>query len=90
MEAVAAAVERSKAAFFHNYLDVNRDALEQLVSSLHDSGTNRHSFESYMEALDAITTADVRKALDYSLSTRPVMFSTGQTYPVPNIRELGF
>jgi len=83
------AAQRAVLRFYHESIELRRDYLDFLASSIGVSGaTQERTKESVVAAIRAVTFQDVKAALDSSLAIEPCLYVTGDG-GIPSLKQLG-
>lgn len=88
-ENLAAAKARAAARFYAENLEVQRDYLDFLATSLVGDTMNRMTQDEIFSAINDVDAASIKAVVEGFKSTRPAMFAHGEVLGLPSLRQMG-
>ncbi|KNH05880.1 mitochondrial processing peptidase alpha subunit [Perkinsela sp. CCAP 1560/4] len=86
---VESAKSRAKLRLFHDHIELRRDYID-FLTLFHANEPKKDAYKSIISAIDAVKVSDLKQSVAYANSTSPCMYTMGDVYGIPSLRQLGF
>ena len=86
-EKLRAAKTAAMCRFFHDHLEMRRDLMDYWALEALIRPPSTDSIRNFFEAIEAVTSQEVRVCLAFARETPPCMFTTGEVLQLPSLRN---